>query len=141
MVTKATALGKLQKRTDMLRVLQIQGSVHLVENVHGRWLELEQRHDERQCNQRPLPTRKLSQTLLPDLPQPHFHFKALCDVHVFRRLKLAKVARQQVSKDGTEVPFKSHVLSTLSKIRQQANNELTHSLSAKSSATLLSCGQ
>lgn len=37
----------LEQLTDMLRVLQIQCCVDLIENVHWGRLELEKRHDER----------------------------------------------------------------------------------------------
>ena len=44
--------ARLDQAADVLRVRQIQRRVHLVEDVHGRRLELQQRHDERQRNQR-----------------------------------------------------------------------------------------
>jgi hypothetical protein len=38
----------LEQFTDMLGMREIQGSVHFIQDIHGRWLELEQRHDEGQ---------------------------------------------------------------------------------------------
>ncbi|PSN69326.1 hypothetical protein BS50DRAFT_339636 [Corynespora cassiicola Philippines] len=37
---------RLDKTANVLRVRQVERSVHLVENVHGRRLELQQRQDE-----------------------------------------------------------------------------------------------
>lgn len=89
--------------TDMLRVLQVKSSIDLIQNVHRRWLELQERHDQRQRNQGTLSSRELCQALLPHLTKAHLDFKAFGDVHVFRRLELAKVARQQISKDRAKV--------------------------------------
>lgn len=43
----------LDESTDVLCVGQIQGSIDLVKNVHGRGLELQEGHDQGQGNQRP----------------------------------------------------------------------------------------
>ena len=58
-----------EERADMLRVREVERGVDLVEDVHRRRLELQQRHDQRERNQRPLPPAQLCQTLLPYTPE------------------------------------------------------------------------
>ena len=44
---------RAEEGADVLRVRQVQRRVDLVEDVHRCWLELQQRHDQRQRDQRP----------------------------------------------------------------------------------------
>lgn len=44
--------ARLDDAPDVLRVAQVQRRVHLVQDVHGRRLELEERQDQRQRDQR-----------------------------------------------------------------------------------------
>lgn len=54
---KLTALEPgFDQSSNILCMWQIERSVYLVENVHGRWLELEQGHDERQGDEGSLTT-------------------------------------------------------------------------------------
>ena len=46
---------------------KIEGGVDLVEDIHGRWLELEKRHDEGDGDEGALAARKLSEGLFPNL--------------------------------------------------------------------------
>lgn len=44
----------LDQTTNVLCVREIQGGIDLVQDVHGSRLELQQRHDQRQCNKGPV---------------------------------------------------------------------------------------
>lgn len=44
----------LDKPSDILRMREIQSRIHLVQNIHGCGLKLQQRHDERDGDERPL---------------------------------------------------------------------------------------
>ena len=43
-----------EERADVLRVREVQRCVYLVEDVHRRRFELQQRHDQRERDQRPV---------------------------------------------------------------------------------------
>lgn len=83
----------LDKATDVLGMRQIQRGIDLIENVHWRRFELQERHDQGQSDQGsvqqrsaartqenwageciPLSSTQLRQTLLPDLTQRHLDF-------------------------------------------------------------------
>lgn len=113
----------------MLRVREIERRVDLVEDVHGRGLELQERHDQGERDERsalgvgmsakrsregywwekgsiPLTTAQLGEALLPHGTEAHFDFQAFSKVLPLRRLQFREISREQLGEDGTEVTAK-----------------------------------
>lgn len=95
----------LEQLADMLRMRKIQSRIDLVQNVHRRGLELEERHDERQSDERPLTAAQLRQALLPNCAELHFDFETGGEVPCFGIDELSVVAWQEVAEDVAKVPF------------------------------------
>ena len=103
-----------EERADVLRVREVERSVDLVEDVHRRGLELQQRHDQRERDQRPLASAQLRQTLLPHAPQLHLDLQPVHQVLPVRRLQLGEVPRQQLRKDPAKVPAQRDIIVSFS---------------------------
>mmetsp|Transcript_9488 Transcript_9488/g.23970 ORF Transcript_9488/g.23970 Transcript_9488/m.23970 type:complete len:387 (+) Transcript_9488:220-1380(+) len=90
-------------RTDVLRVAQVEGRVHLVQDVERRRLEEQQREHERQRDQRALPAGELEQRRFPRLSERHVDHKPIVDGLPVGRFELGVGVRQQRAEDGAEV--------------------------------------
>lgn len=63
----------LEHPADVLCVRQVQGGVHLVQDVERRGAEQQQRQHQGQRHQRPLTPGQLAQGLLPRVVEPDLH--------------------------------------------------------------------
>ncbi len=61
-----------EESADVLGMREVERGVDLVEDVHRRGLELQQRHDQRERDERPLATAQLRQALLPYATELYF---------------------------------------------------------------------
>ena len=89
---------------DVLCVRQVQRSVDLIENVHGRRLEQQHGEDEREREQRALTAREVRQRLLPDAVEGNFDLETVEHSAALGRRELGRNAGQERLEDGAKVP-------------------------------------
>ena len=101
----AVAEVRAEHGADVLRVAEVERRIHLVENVQGRGLEQQQRQDEAQRQEGPLPAAQLRERLFPNAPEGHLHLEPGQDgaVAVLGGLQLGVRAREERRKDRTEI--------------------------------------
>jgi hypothetical protein len=87
----------------MLGMREIESGVDFVQNVHWSRLELKQRHNQRERDERSLSTAEFRQALLPDGTELNLDLEPSCQVAAFRILQLGIVTGQQISKDLTKI--------------------------------------
>lgn len=75
----------LDHQPDVLRVVQVQGRVDLVQDVQWGRLVPQQRQDQRQRQQTPLPARQLRQALLPLIVEADLQLQSLLDAGLLVR--------------------------------------------------------
>ena len=92
-----------QHLSDVLRVRQVQGGVHLVQDVDGRRFEQQHGQDQRQGNQRPLASAQLREVLLPGVSQGHLELQAVQDPASLGGGQTGVGPRQQGGEDGAKV--------------------------------------
>jgi len=76
----------------MLSVRKIESGVDFVQNVHWCRFELEQRHNQREGDERSLPTAEFRQALLPDCTKLNLDLEPSCDVAALRILQFGAIA-------------------------------------------------
>lgn len=105
---------------------EIQRGVDLIQDIHRRWLELEEGEDEGKSDERTLTTAQLGQTLLPHLPQADFDLQPIADLLALRWIEFGKASGQQVGKDGSKVAvdFGPRLVQSLLLVLVQAGNRL-----------------
>lgn len=87
----------------MLSMREIESGIDFVQNIHWSGLELEQRHNQREGDERSLSTAEFRQALLPDGTQLDLDLEPSCDVAMLRILQFGTIARQEVAKDLTKI--------------------------------------
>ena len=75
----------------MLGMREIESRVNFVQNVHRSWFELEQRHNQREGDKRPLSTAEFRQALLPDSAKLNLDLEPSCDVAAFCILQFGTI--------------------------------------------------
>jgi hypothetical protein len=79
---------------DMLGMREVESSVDFVQNIHWSRLELEQRHDQREGDERSLSTAEFRQALLPDGAQLNLDLKPSRDIAPLRILQFGAITGQ-----------------------------------------------
>eukprot|EP00162_Nutomonas_longa_P014894 comp22126_c0_seq1/m.51648 comp22126_c0_seq1/g.51648 ORF comp22126_c0_seq1/g.51648 comp22126_c0_seq1/m.51648 type:complete len:670 (+) comp22126_c0_seq1:539-2548(+) len=93
----------LEHAANVLRVAQIERSINLVQNVHGRRLEEQERQNERQRAQRLLPSTELREPILPLAAKRNLDLKPIKDGLALWRIELRHRARKQRRIDRAKV--------------------------------------
>ena len=93
----------LEQLPDMLGMGEIERGVDFVQNVHWSRFELEQRHNQREGDERSLSAAELCQALLPDGTKLNLDLEPSCDVAALRILQFGTIPRQQVPEDFTKI--------------------------------------